>query len=542
MLIDLLFINKSYILNLIFQTERIMKKLLLIAFLWGAFMSNIWAQAPQAVCYQALAKDNQNNNILETIIGIRATIVKGGANGNAEWIEEHTPQTDQFGLFTIEIGQGTFVPGGAQSAFENIDWGNGEYWLRIEFDPFNAGNYQLMGANKIISVPYALYAEGANKAANADMANEANHAQTADTAMVALNVINDADGDPANELQTLSFENGELSILAPDGSPIGAPVGLSSSMGGTLDDSNTNEIQNLVSQNGQLFLEDPNGNTNGNGVTFDESNTNEIQNIIGQGGQLFLEDINGNTNGSGVTFDESITNEIQSLVSENGELVLQNPDGTTSGDGIVFDDSNTNEIQTLSLDGNMISISGGNTVELATHMVPFSAPGASFDLPQGIYGEHIVRGTGNYTVPNGKTFWVTAGPPNVKLKGLGITPYAIHPTTPNMPVLRSGQVVQDCMCTGILIENTSLIEPMVINLITEGSYTVPQGKVLFIKSGIKNDEIGYLKVNNEPMEFLRSNFTRGTRIITFAAGTLIEPIPSNSDELILTGFLIDEEF
>lgn len=448
-----------------------MKNLLLLALFIGVFSSNLWAQAPQAVCYQALAKDNQNNNILESTIGVRATIVSGGANGVSEWIEVHTPQTDQFGLFTIEIGQGNAVLGGVQSSFGDIEWGNGEYWLRIEFDPFNAGNYQLMGATKIISVPYALYAEGAN---TANTAIYANSAQTSDTALVALTTLGDDDSDPLNELQTLSFQNGELSILAPDGSLVGAPVPLGVSTGGSLDDSNTNELQNLVSQNGQLFLEDENSNTTGSGVAFDESNTNELQ--------------------------------------------------------------------TLSIDGNIISLSGGNSIELNSTDIPFTAPGSSFDLPQGIYGQYVVKGSGSFTVPADKTFWITAGGPVVKLKGLGVVPFVIHSTTPNMPVLPSGQIVQDCMCTGVLVDNSTMLEPLVINFIQDEFYTVPEGKVLFVKSGLANDEIGYLKVNNEPMEFLRSNFTRSTQIIAFPAGTLVEPIASNVGDLILTGFLIDEAF
>ncbi|MFT4760977.1 MAG: hypothetical protein ACI9XO_003520 [Paraglaciecola sp.] len=482
-----------------------MKNLLLLALFIGVFSSNLWAQAPQAVCYQALAKDNQNNNILESTIGVRATIVSGGANGVSEWIEVHTPQTDQFGLFTIEIGQGNAVLGGVQSSFGDIEWGNGEYWLRIEFDPFNAGNYQLMGATKIISVPYALYAEGAN---TANTAIYANSAQTSDTALVALTTLGDDDSDPLNELQTLSFQNGELSILAPDGSLVGAPVPLGVSTGGSLDDSNTNELQNLVSQNGQLFLEDENSNTTGSGVAFDESNTNEIQ----------------------------------TLAAQNGELVLQNEDGTTSGTGVAFDNSDTNELQTLSIDGNIISLSGGNSIELNSTDIPFTAPGSSFDLPQGIYGQYVVKGSGSFTVPADKTFWITAGGPVVKLKGLGVVPFVIHSTTPNMPVLPSGQIVQDCMCTGVLVDNSTMLEPLVINFIQDEFYTVPEGKVLFVKSGLANDEIGYLKVNNEPMEFLRSNFTRSTQIIAFPAGTLVEPIASNVGDLILTGFLIDEAF
>ena len=130
---------------------------------------------------------------------------------------------------------------------------------------------------------------------------------------------------------------------------------------------------------------------------------------------------------------------------------------------------NTNELQELSISGNIISLSDGNSISLTDTSVPFSAPGASYDLPQGIIGQHIVLGLGNYTVPAGKTLWITSGGPNVKLKGLGVTPFALHPTTPNMPVLPSSGVVQDCMCTGILIANTENIEPKVINFINDGS-------------------------------------------------------------------------
>jgi len=617
-----------------------MKKTLLLALFFGLFATGIRAQAPQAVCYQALAKDNQNNNIVESTIGIRATILRGSSNGIEEWIEIHSPQTDEFGLFTIEIGQGTPVGGGAQSSFSDINWGNGEFWLRIEFDPFNGGNFELMGANQIISVPYALYANGAGRAdiantalladsaAVAAFAPVAGFAQAVDTANIAqiaitaISTVGDDDGDPENELQTLNFENGILSLLDPAGDPVGDPIPLATSSGGSLDDdpmnelqtlefqngelslldplgnpvgdpielgtSNDddpeNELQNLDTQNGELVLLNPDGSASGDGVAFDESDVNELQtldfqngvlslldptgNVVGdpiplatsnggslddsptnelqtlgtQNGELVLLNPGGTVNGNGVAFDESPTNELQELGLENGFLTLENPDGTTSPSDITIDTSLTNEIQTLSMDGGTISISGGNAIELMDSSLPFSAPGASFDLPQGILGEHIVVGMGNYTVPTGKTFWITAGGPSLRLKQVSIQPFTLHPTTPNMPVLRGGQSIENCSCTGILIDESANVEAVLIDFPSEGAYIVPDNKILFIKSGLKNDEIGFLVVDQVPMEFLRSNFTRGTRIITFPGGTTIEPLASQANELILTGFLVDEEF
>ena len=50
---------------------------------------------------------------------------------------------------------------------------------------------------------------------------------------------------------------------------------------------------------------------------------------------------------------------------------------------------------------------------------------------------------------------------------------------------------------------------------------------------------GALKIDGDDMEFLRPNFTRGSRIISFPEGTNIQR-PTNSDPgaFVLTGYLI----
>lgn len=607
-----------------------MKKSLLLNTLMVLLTTAIFAQAPQKICYQAAAKDAMGADMISQQISIRASVVKGSPNGLPEWQETHTVVTDGFGLFTIDIGAGTYINGN-QTNFANIEWGDGTFWLRIEMDAAGGQNYVLMGTSQMLSVPYSLYANGANRAANADNADNADfatnagNAQTAgmaDSAMVAMTVAGDNDLDDSNEIQTLSYENGELTLLAPDGTPTGDPVAITTSGGGGLDEDPTNELQTLSYDDGQLLLLDPNGESigdpiqllpagsgsgggsgpggggifdgvtindpqtlgtqngelvllnpdgtaSGDGVAFDDSPTNELQTLGYDDGQLLLLDANGMAIGDpiqllpsgtggggggggtgGGILDGSNTNEIQTLAIVNDTLVLLNPDGTispNSGGGIYFPEDNDrdseNELQELSYNNGLLSLSGGNEISIVSNS-GFDAPGSSSDFPQGIAGEHILKTSGIFTVPPGKVFYVTAGASTMELTNVGPAPSTIHPTTPNMPIFGEGVAIKDCMCTGMLVDTTSVIEPVILDFITEiQSYQVPAGKVLFIKSGLKNDQPGRLRVNEEDMTFLSPSFTRGTRIMSFPEGTDIEALPNAFDEidLILTGYLLDRD-
>jgi hypothetical protein len=149
---------------------------------------------------------------------------------------------------------------------------------------------------------------------------------------------------------------------------------------------------------------------------------------------------------------------------------------------------------------------------------------------------------GTFTVPNGKVFWITAGNSSMELTNVGPAPSTMHPTTPNMPVFGEGVTIKDCMCTGMLVDTNFAIVPVILDFITDiNIYQVPVGKVLFIKSGLKNDQPGRLRVNNVDMTFLSPSFTRGTRIMSFPEETDIQAIPNPFGEidLILTGYLLD---
>ncbi len=129
--------------------------LLIIACL---FSSAIFAQTPQAISYQAIARNATGVVLASQSVGIKISIHSGSATGTVEYSETHHDTTNLFGLFTLQIGNGTPITG----TFSGIDWSIGNKFLQVELDAAGGTTYSDMGTTQLLSVPYALYAEKTN--------------------------------------------------------------------------------------------------------------------------------------------------------------------------------------------------------------------------------------------------------------------------------------------------------------------------------------------------------------------------------------------
>lgn len=126
---------------------------LLIVLLFGAYMAN--AQAPQLMNYQAVARNGSGQVLANQSVGLRFSILDGGPNGNAVYVETHATSTNQFGLFTVSVGGGTAVTG----TLAGVNWASGNKYMKVEADLTGGTNYTAFGnATQLLSVPYALYA------------------------------------------------------------------------------------------------------------------------------------------------------------------------------------------------------------------------------------------------------------------------------------------------------------------------------------------------------------------------------------------------
>lgn len=114
-------------------------------------------QAPQSFKYQTKARDASGNDISNQKVSFRMGIVQGSMSGALSYQEIDTVTTNQFGLATLTIGTGKVISG----SMNGINWSNGPYFIKIEFDPAGGHNFTLMGLSQLLSVPYALYSQTA---------------------------------------------------------------------------------------------------------------------------------------------------------------------------------------------------------------------------------------------------------------------------------------------------------------------------------------------------------------------------------------------
>jgi hypothetical protein len=112
------------------------------------------AQAPQAFNYQGIARNVDGNIIAQQKVSLRFTVHNVTAAGAVVYQEVHKVETNAFGHFYVMIGKGQPVG----SAFNTVNWGNGDKHLQTEIDVAGGSSYIDMGATQLLSVPYALYA------------------------------------------------------------------------------------------------------------------------------------------------------------------------------------------------------------------------------------------------------------------------------------------------------------------------------------------------------------------------------------------------
>lgn len=127
-----------------------MKKSILTLIAITVTVVSLIAQAPpQALNYQAVARDAGGNPIVSTGVQVRFTIHDGTPTGTTVYSETVSGTTNQFGLVNTSIGSG--------GNLSVVNWGSGPKYLQVELS-VSGGAFNDMGTSQLLSVPYALYA------------------------------------------------------------------------------------------------------------------------------------------------------------------------------------------------------------------------------------------------------------------------------------------------------------------------------------------------------------------------------------------------
>lgn len=135
--------------------KGIVSIMLTVMVLWiaGTEVASGQATVPGGINYQAVARDNNGDELVNTDIEVRFSIKTGSPTGPTVYQEVFTGvTTSRYGVFSLMIGKGDPVIG----TFTGINWSTANHYLQVEVKFENI--FMDMGTMQFMAVPYALYA------------------------------------------------------------------------------------------------------------------------------------------------------------------------------------------------------------------------------------------------------------------------------------------------------------------------------------------------------------------------------------------------
>jgi hypothetical protein len=117
--------------------------------------------------YQAIARDLSGEILSNQEASLIVNLHSNNNSGKNYYSEEHTITINQFGLFSLVIGEGKKSNGN----FKNIPWSDDDIWMQISIKYGNDSNYSIISDSKLLSVPYAFHANTASKLSNGKNVN-----------------------------------------------------------------------------------------------------------------------------------------------------------------------------------------------------------------------------------------------------------------------------------------------------------------------------------------------------------------------------------
>ena len=148
-----------------------------IVFLFAVFnfflINGLLGQAPEKMNFQAVIRDSTNKLVRNQLVSLKISVLQGSENGSVVYSEVHSGKTNENGVITLIIGNGTIDSG----VYDNIDLSNGPYFFKREIDPKGGTRYLISGMSQLLSVPYGIYANTADTVLKAPDTSSTNEIQ-----------------------------------------------------------------------------------------------------------------------------------------------------------------------------------------------------------------------------------------------------------------------------------------------------------------------------------------------------------------------------
>lgn len=225
-------------------------KQLFLSFLFLVFATYLLAQAPQAINYQGIARNASGVAYAGQQINVRLSIHTGTPDGSIEYSETRNVTTNQFGLFTVQIGSAG--ASNIQGSFAAVNWNAGNKFLQTEIS-INGQPYINLGTTQMMSVPFAIHSKEAS-----DLIFP--FSKSMSTTATMFNLVNDNTSSSANTFKSTAV--GGRAIYGSSSTGTGGFF-LSNSGTGMYGESNSGTA---------IWGESPNGN----GVTGVSNHSNGI--------------------------------------------------------------------------------------------------------------------------------------------------------------------------------------------------------------------------------------------------------------------------
>lgn len=153
-----------------------MKKILFIIFSVLGTSTVLFSQSniPQLVSFSAEVRDANNQLLVNTNVSLRLTFREGGQTGNLVYCALHQTTTNDNGFLSIQLNRavlGTGCNGAPSTAFENIPWENGGYWMEVEYQTVPTTPFTNLGQLELASSFYAFAAQTAERISGFDLSN-----------------------------------------------------------------------------------------------------------------------------------------------------------------------------------------------------------------------------------------------------------------------------------------------------------------------------------------------------------------------------------
>ena len=130
-----------------------MKKLYTILLLNLLACSLAFGQmVPRGMKYQAVARDLTGAVLANQEIALKINLTSPQTKGGlVHYSETHTVMTNQFGLFTLTVGEGKVGNGG----FASIPWSSEDIWMEVAIRDKGKSSFASLSSSKLLAVPYA---------------------------------------------------------------------------------------------------------------------------------------------------------------------------------------------------------------------------------------------------------------------------------------------------------------------------------------------------------------------------------------------------